>query len=163
MTETRRIGARGRPIVGAFFIAMGGVHVGVVGADTETYRHFADQALFGFVRDGWSDVFMAHPAFWGLCLAAGEILLGAFLLIGGRAGRIGWIGVLAFHVLLSLFGFGIWLWCLPALALLGTLAHADWANQPVHSGADGPTRRDLGPLVHGHRGSETDTNKEATR
>jgi hypothetical protein len=59
MTETRRFGARGRPIVGAFFIAMGGVHIGVVGADPETYRHFADQALFGFVRDGWSEVFMA--------------------------------------------------------------------------------------------------------
>lgn len=84
---------------------MGGVHLGIVAADTGFYRHFADGALFSFVRHGWADVFMVTPVFWGLCLA---------------------LGVIAFHVLLMLFGFGFWLWCVPALCLLVPLARKDW-------------------------------------
>jgi hypothetical protein len=113
--------------VGGFFLAMGGVHVGIVSADTETYRHFADRALFGFVRTGWSDIFMASPHLWGLALAAAELLMGVLLLSGGRPSRIGWIGVVTFHVLLMLFGWGIWAWCLPALFFLVRSARKDWA------------------------------------
>lgn len=59
----------GRSVVGGFFLSMGGVHLGIVAADTGFYRHFADGALFSFVRHGWADVF----GFWlwsvpALCL-----------------------------------------------------------------------------------------------
>jgi hypothetical protein len=122
----------GGPVVGGFFLSMGGVHLGLVAADTETYRHFADSGLFGFVRDGWQEVFMAHPATFGLMLAAGEIVLGILLLVGGRYAAVGWAGVIAFHLLLMLFGFGVWLWSLPALAGLVYLARKDattpWAT-----------------------------------
>lgn len=116
---------RGGPVVGGFFLSMGGVHIGLVTGDTETYRPFADEALFAFVREGWQEVFMAQPALFGLLLAAGETVLGVLLLVGGRCATFGWAGVIGFHLLLMLFGFGIWLWCLPALAVLALLARND--------------------------------------
>ena len=115
----------GGPVVGGFYLTMGGIHIGLVAADTEVYRHFADAALFGFVREGWHHVFMAQPAVFGLLLAAGEVTLGVLLLLGGRAATVGWAGVVTFHLLLMLFGFGIWMWSVPALALLVYLARRD--------------------------------------
>ena len=55
---------------------MGGVHLGLVAADPDVYRHFADDALFGFVADGWREIVMARPELYGLLLMAGEIALG---------------------------------------------------------------------------------------
>jgi hypothetical protein len=135
-TRTDRMPARttarrhwGGPVVGGFYLSMGGVHLGLVAADTEAYRHFADAGLFAFVRDGWQEVFMAHPTTFGLLLAAGETALGILLLLGGRCATVGWAGVITFHLLLMLFGFGVWLWCLPALALLVHLARRDtWTS-----------------------------------
>ncbi len=122
----------GGPVVGGFYLSMGGVHLGIVAADPETYRHFADAGLFGFVRDGWQDIFMAHPAVFGLLLVAGETMLGILLLRGSRATTFGWAGVIAFHLLLMLFGFGIWVWCLPALAALVYLARRDNTTRWSH-------------------------------
>lgn len=68
---------------------------------------------------------MADPRAWGLALAAGEALLGVLLLLGGRAARWGWVGVLAFHALLLGFGFGFWPYALGAGAVLGVLAVRD--------------------------------------
>ena len=115
----------GRNLVGGFFLVMGGVHLGLVCADAEVYRHFADNGLFGFVRSGWQDIVMAAPWVYGLLLMAFEITAGALLLVGGRAARVGWVAVIAFHVLLMLFGWGVWLWSLPALAVLCWLARRD--------------------------------------
>jgi hypothetical protein len=117
---------RGRLIVGGFFLCTGGVHLGIVAADTSFYTHFADQALLTFVRDGWSEIFMSTPVFWGLCLFLGETALGVLLMIGGPGARVGWVGVIAFHLLLMLFGIGFWLWSLPALVVLVPLARLDW-------------------------------------
>lgn len=115
----------GGPVVGGFFISMGGVHVGLVAADTDIYRPFADAGLFAFVRDGWQDIFMASPVFFGLMLAAAETAMGIALQLGGRFATFGWAGVVVFHLLLMLFGFGIWSWCVPALAVLVVLARRD--------------------------------------
>ena len=120
--------AVGRTSVGAFFLVMGGVHLGLVASDPEVYRHFADAALFAFVREGWSSIVMAAPAVYGLLLMAGEVTAGALLLAGGRAARAGWAAVIVFHVLLLVFGWAIWAWCLPALAVLVTLARRDLRN-----------------------------------
>src|SRR6478735_11560607 len=102
------VGRRGRLVTGGFFLVTGGVHLGIVAADPSFYTHFADRALLPFVSTGWSEVFMAAPAFWGLCLFAGEVALGLLLLSGGPAARVGWVGVIAFQVLLMLFGLGFW-------------------------------------------------------
>lgn len=115
-----------RRFVGGFYLTMGGVNAGIVFADPTTYAHFADQSALPFVVRTWSEVVMSAPAFWGLLLAVGEIVLGVLLLRGGRGARFGWAGVLVFHALLMLFGPGIWVWCLPVLAVLSPLAWAEW-------------------------------------
>ena len=104
---------------------MGGVHLGLVSADAEVYRHFADHGLFEFVRTGWQQIVMADPAVYGLLLMAGEITAGTLLLVGGRSARAGWAAVITFHLLLLVFGWWIWLWCLPVLTVLVGLARAD--------------------------------------
>jgi hypothetical protein len=114
-----------RSLVGGFYLVMAGVHLGIVAVDPQTYDGFADHALVGFVRDGWQTIVMPHPSLWGLLLMAGEITLGTLLLVGGRAARWGWAGVIGFHLLLMLFGFWAWLWCVPALVLLVYLARRD--------------------------------------
>lgn len=119
---------RGRLVVGGFFLSTGGVHLGIVAADTQFYTHFADGALFPFVRDGWTHIFMSTPVFWGLCLFVGETALGVLLMQGGWLARVGWLGVITFQVLLMLFGVGFWLWSLPALAVLVPLARRDWPH-----------------------------------
>jgi hypothetical protein len=116
-------------VVGGFFLVMGGVHLGLVSADPQVYRDFADHGLFPFVRTGWRDIVMAAPAVYGLLLMAGEVTAGALLLIGGRAARIGWAAVIGFHLLLMLFGWWVWAWCLPALALLAWLAAHDLSRE----------------------------------
>jgi hypothetical protein len=118
----------GRSLVGGFFLVTGGVHLGLVAADPQVYRDFADHALFAFVRDGWQQVVMARPAVYGLILMAGEVVAGTLLLAGGRAARVGWVAVIAFHVLLMLFGWWVWAWSVPALAILVTLARRDLAQ-----------------------------------
>jgi hypothetical protein len=123
---------------------MGGINAGIVAADPETYRTFADGAYWSFVTTTWHEVVMAEPHVWFLLLAAGEIVLGLLLLHGGSAARLGWAGVIGFHVLLMSFGFGIWLWCLPALAFLVPAARADWgslADPPPPSTSTGPPPR----------------------
>lgn len=119
---------RATTVVGALYLVAAGSHVGLVSADPSVYGSFAERGLFAFVRSGWADVVMASPRPWIYALAAGEATLGALLLSGGRAARVGWVGVLAFHALLLLFGWGFWLYAVPAGALLGWLARRDWAR-----------------------------------
>ena len=125
----------GGSLVGGLYLVTGGVHLGIVAADPGVYRHFADNALVPFVRDRWADVFMAAPTFWGLSLMAGEIGLGTLLLLGGRWAKAGWTGVIAFHVLLVLFGIGFLLWSIPMLCLVGVLAVRDWPRLSSRSGS----------------------------
>ena len=132
VAATRRVGG---PFVGGLYLVTGGVHLGIVAAEPGVYRHFADDALTPFVRERWADVFMAAPTFWGLCLMAGEIGLGILLLLGGRWAKVGWVGVIAFQVLLLLFGSGFLLWSVPMLCLLGVLAVRDWPRLSSRSGS----------------------------
>src|SRR3954447_15537116 len=105
MLAVPRIPIIGRRVVAALFLWSGGIHVGLLSADPEIYRRFADRALFPFVRDGWAEVFMAQPRAWALALAFAETVTGILLLTRGRAVAAGWVGVIVFHVLLLLFGF----------------------------------------------------------
>jgi hypothetical protein len=114
--------ARRRPgrlarAVGGFFLWTSGIHVGIVAAAPELYRSFADGAM-PFVRDAWADVFMAHPALWGLAIALGQLLIGLTTLRGGRWTLLGLSGAIAFHGCLQLFGWGFALWTVPAVAVL---------------------------------------------
>lgn len=80
----------------------------------------------GWVERGWTEMFMTHPRPWGLSVAAGELVLGLLLLYGGRAAKIGWIGVIAFHMVLVLFGWVFLFWSAPVLVALLLLARRDW-------------------------------------
>ena len=117
-----------RRFVGHLFLVTAGINAGMVAADPQAYRPFADPAALDFVQDSWEQIVMAHPAVWGLLLAGGELVLGVLLLLGGRAARVGWVGVITFHLLLMLFGPGIWLWCIPALTVLVPAAAGDWPH-----------------------------------
>jgi len=103
--------------LGFLFLWTSGIHIGIVAADTEFYRSFADDAL-PVVRDAWSDVFMAAPVFWGLAVALGELLIALATLRGGRWTLLGLSGAIGFHLCLMLFGWGFWLWSVPMLAVL---------------------------------------------
>ena len=113
-----------RHVVGGLYLTTAGINVGLVLADPSVYQHFADESYLPFVRRTWADVVMAAPTPWFLVLAAGELVLGVLLLLGGPAARVGWVGVVVFHVLLMLFGVGFWLWSVPMLAVLVVAARA---------------------------------------
>lgn len=132
-----------RKVVGGFYLSMGGVHLGIVAANPLFYAPFAHSAHFAFVRSAWSQIFMAHPSLWGLALAAGETTIGVFLLTGGKWARFSWVAVIAFHLALMLFGWGIWLWSVPALAFLIPAARSDRFHElaPDTGGVPTQTRR----------------------
>ncbi|WP_200948233.1 hypothetical protein [Nocardioides sp. Soil774] len=141
-----------RRFVGGFYLVMGGINAGIVLGDPETYRTFADGSWSSFVTDAWREVVTAHPLAWILLLGAGEVTLGVLLLRGAHAARVGWVGVIVFHVLLMSFGVGFWLWSVPALAVLVPSARADWpalatppAPRPRASGTSSPPLVSPGP------------------
>ncbi|WP_197060639.1 hypothetical protein [Arthrobacter sp. L77] len=127
-SEGRKRTGLARKIVGGFFLFTGGVHLGIVMADPQLYASFAQESFLPLIEKAWNEIFMAAPARWGLALAAGEATLGVLLLRGGQWAKAGWIGVIAFHVGLMLFGWGFWLWSVPALAVLIWAARADWRS-----------------------------------
>ena len=134
-TESRaRLARRIRRFVGCFYLMTAGINAGIALADAEAYRHFADASYLPLVTRMWNDVVMTRPALWGFLLAGGEIVLGSLLLSHGRAVQTGWVGVIAFHVLLMVFGFGIWLWSVPVLLLLIPAARADWPALRLEAG-----------------------------
>jgi hypothetical protein len=133
-----RLGGR---IVGMVFLWTSGINLGIAVANAGFFRHFADSSYLPFVRQGWTEVVMAQPGAWGLLLSVGEATLGGLLLAGGRWAKVGWVGVIAFHVLLMLFGFGFWLWSVPVLAALVPLARRDWAVISRRTGPPPPDRR----------------------
>lgn len=115
-----------RAIVGSFFLWTSGIHVGVAALAPLSYRHFADAAVMGWVERGWNEVFMANPRVWGLAVAGAELMLGLLLLRGGGAAKVGWLGVIGFHLGLVLFGWVFFIWSAPVLAVLVSLTWRDW-------------------------------------
>jgi hypothetical protein len=74
----------------------------------------------------------ATAAGLGLALSLGEVALGLLLFRGGVWASAGWAGVVAFHLGLLPFGWGFWLWSVPALAFLVPSAVAPWRQQDRH-------------------------------
>jgi hypothetical protein len=97
----------------ALFATGSAIHVVLALTNPQSYDGFADMAFFNWTTDAWQNVFMAHPTLWALALAAGELTV-AVLLVQHR--RLGYVAVVLFHLALMLFGWGLWLWCVPALA-----------------------------------------------
>lgn len=119
-----------RKIVGGLFLYAGGIHLGIVAAGPTFYASFAREAFIPLVGQAWDEIFMAAPAAWGLVLSLGEAALGVLLLRDGTWARVGWAGVITFHLALMVFGWGFWLWSVPALAFLIPAAITDWRAAP---------------------------------
>lgn len=111
-------------VTGGFYLTMAGINFGLAIGNPQTYTGFADAALFNWVRQAWLDVFMAHPVMWAGLLGAGKVFVGSALLAGGRWALAGLLAVIAFHLALMLFGWGVALWFLPILAVTIPVAHA---------------------------------------
>jgi hypothetical protein len=125
------------------------IHVAIVVTGTETYRHVADTAFIPFVKQAWLSVFMPHAALFGLLLAAFELVVGLLILAGGRNTTLGLLAALVFHLGLMLFGWGLWFWSLPMVAMLVPLLRDDFGNlwgprrrTPVSGWAAAPARRE---------------------
>jgi hypothetical protein len=112
----------GRLAVGSVYLGGAVLHLTLSVTSPRTYASFAEGALFPFVRTEWRDVFMANPASWARALALGELAIGTAVLLGGIWTRLGYLAAIGFHVALMLFGWGFWLWSVPALAFLTLLA-----------------------------------------
>lgn len=131
----------GRAAVGALFI-IGGALVHVINlASGANYRTFADPALFGWVTSTWHSVLVPnHLLLIGL-LALFEATVGVLALSGGRRTQLGYVGVIAFYLLLWLFGWIEVVWCLvmvpPMLLLLRAERRAAAAGTPGAAGAAG--------------------------
>ncbi len=113
-------------IIGAFFLWTSGIHMGIAAIDPSGYQHFADAAVAGWVQRGWNEIFMANPRVWGFAVAVAELILGLLLLRGGGVAKVGWLGVIGFHLALVLFGWGFLIWSAPALVVLVLLLRRDW-------------------------------------
>lgn len=113
--------------VGGFYLVMGGINIGLSIGRPTIYSGFADGALFSWVQDAWQTVFMADPAVWAALLGAGELLVGVALLSGRRWAMAGYVAVIAFHLALMFFGWGVWLWAVPVLAAVVPSARA-WSR-----------------------------------
>lgn len=98
------------------FVAMFGsgavIHFVLALTTPRSYHPFADEALFDWVYHGWQNVFMANPTLWALLLAVAELTIAVLLV---KSPRAGYLAVIAFHVALMAFGWGFWLWSVPAL------------------------------------------------
>jgi hypothetical protein len=127
--------------VAALFLGAAAVHVLLAATGGSVYRPFADEALFSFVRTGWREVFMSHPSGWALMVATGEATLGFCLLHGGRPAKFAYVGVIGFHLALMMFGWGFWIWSVPALVFLCWLAWADWPQLTTSDRVDAESLR----------------------
>ncbi|MEV0804021.1 hypothetical protein AB0I34_40455 [Kribbella sp. NPDC050281] len=87
------------------FVALFGsgavIHFVLALTTPQSYRPFADGALFDWVYHGWQNVFTAHPTLWALLLAVAELTI-AILLV--KSPRTGYLAVIAFHLALMCFG-----------------------------------------------------------
>ena len=111
----------GRIAVGVLMLVGGALFNAIQLAVGSDYSGFADPAHFRWVADAWEAVVPAnHVLLIGL-LVLFEAIVGVLILSGGRRTQLGYVGAIAFHSALWLFG---WietvyvLLMLPALILL---------------------------------------------
>jgi len=114
-----------RRVVGGFYLTMAGINIGLVIGDPDVYAAFGRGAPFLLVREGWEGIVMGLPAFWIGLLAVAEIVVGALLLGSDRTARAGWVLVVVFHLLLTLFGLMTLVWVVPFLAVVTPFALRD--------------------------------------
>lgn len=124
----------GRWAVGALFV-VGGALLHIINlASGATYSGFADPAFFPWVTTAWQAIVVPHVVVFIGLLALFEAAVGILALRGGHATLIGYVGVIAFYLLLWLFGWMELVWVLvmipPMLVLLRVEKRAAPADAP---------------------------------
>lgn len=127
----------GRAAVGVLFI-FGGALLHIINlVSGANYAGFADPAFFSWVTATWQAVVVPNAVVFIGLLAVFEAAVGVLALVGGRWTQLGYAGVIAFYLLLWLFGWIELVWVIimivPMLALLRVERSA------VTAGEVGPT------------------------
>jgi hypothetical protein len=109
----------GRIVWGVVYAGGSLVHFRLATGNTGAYRDFAQWVNPpAWVAQAWDSVFMAHRSVFGSSIGSYELVTGVLILRGDKSAVIGlWLALL-FHLGLIFFGFGIWLYCVPAICLL---------------------------------------------
>jgi hypothetical protein len=111
----------GRAATAVLFLA-GGALLHVVNlVSGANYSGFADPAHFGWVTLDWQAVVVPNPVLFIGLLAVFEAVVGVLAISGGRWTQLGYAAVIAFYLVLWLFGWIETVWCLvmlPAVVLL---------------------------------------------
>jgi len=104
------------------------------------YSGFADPAPFGWVTAAWEAVVPGnHVVLIGL-LVLFEATVGVLVLAGGRWTRLGYLGAIAFHALLWLFGWFEAVYVVLMLPALVLLLRAERRAAAAPSGPSGAAR-----------------------
>ncbi|WP_112273923.1 hypothetical protein [Lentzea terrae] len=115
----------GRVAVGVLFV-FGGALLHVINlVRGDDYAGFADPAHFAWVTTAWRAVVPPnHVLLIGLLIVF-ETAAGVLVVSGGRWTRLGYVAVIAFHLLLWLFGWFETVYALIMLPPLALLLHAE--------------------------------------
>jgi hypothetical protein len=92
---------------------------------------FADPAYFPWVTSAWQAVVVPHAVVFIGLLALFEAVVGILAVAGGRATQIGYAGVIAFYLLLWLFGWMELVWVLVLIVPMLVLLRAERLAAPV--------------------------------
>ncbi|MHC1557880.1 hypothetical protein ACR9E3_02930 [Actinomycetospora sp. C-140] len=136
----------GRIAVGVLFLVGGALlHVInlVLGA---TYSGFADPSFFPWVATAWQAVVVPNTVVLIGLLAVFEAGVGVLALSGGRATQVGYAGVIAFYLLLWIFGWMELVWVLVLILPMVLLLRAE-RRAAAPAVAPGPPGRAPAPGV----------------
>jgi hypothetical protein len=133
----------GRIAVGVLMLLGGAVFNSVQLMSGNDYSGFADQAHFAWVASAWEAVVPSnHVLLIGLLIVF-EATVGALILSGGPRTQLGYLGAIAFHLLLWLFGWFLTVYCLLMVPALVLLLRAERRASPARA-VEAPTAAPIG-------------------
>jgi uncharacterized membrane protein len=94
----------GRAATGVLFLIGGALMHVITLATGGDYAGFADPAHFQWVTDAWRAVVAPNQLFFIGLLIVFEATVGLLAVSGGRRTQLGYLGIIAFYLLLWLFG-----------------------------------------------------------
>lgn len=121
----------GKASVGVLFV-VGGALLHVINLVTDvSYADFADPAHFSWVTDAWLDVVAPNEVFFIGLLALFEATVGVLTVLGGRWSQLGMSGVIAFYLVLWIFGWFETVWVILMLPPMVLLLRAERRQVPT--------------------------------
>lgn len=121
----------GRIAVGVLMLVGGAVFNLIQLASGNDYSGFADPAHFQWVTDAWEAVVPPNHAVLIGLLILFEAAVGVLILSGGRLTQLGYLGAIAFHSALWLFGWQETVYVIPMLPALVLLLRAEQRAQAM--------------------------------